>query len=54
MECKVRLIIVNGQYILHGKHEHNKPLDLPEIKKEIEASEPFENMRMIKQKIISK
>lgn len=54
MQCKVRLIIVNDQYILHGKHEHNKPLHLPEIKKKIETSEPFENTRMIKKKIISK
>ena len=41
MQCKVKLKIVNGHYILSGKHAHKKPkFKLCDIKKEIEASQP--------------
>lgn len=55
IQCRVKLQIKNGQYILNGKHEHDKPVfQLADIKKEINSSQAFESTRIIKKKIISK
>ena len=49
VQCKVRLTYKNGKYILNRKHEgHEKPVNLIELKKEIEASQSYETSRMIK------
>jgi len=55
VQCKAKLKIVNGNYIVSGKHEHEKPIfKLCDIKKEIETSYAFESPKLIKKKIISK
>lgn len=56
VQCRARLRVKNGKYILKRTHErHEKPaLELVAIKKEIKASKTFETTRMIKKRISSK